>query len=329
MDDDKVLNQALLGSVNYRVTSHHPRAPVDLLDDTITADLAPVTIPQLRNKPHHGHTEPFDGTMVLHRQAHDQLLAAFAELEADGLLDRILSVGESFAARLQSTVGGAPTPYLSTHALGLAFDLNPEQNVIGDPATIKETHPGSLRGLMTVFARHGFRWGGLDDPINASHFEVTTFLEPGETLPTMATVCLGDQAQGGMTVFARHGFRWGGLDEPINASHFEVTTFLEPGETRPTMAVVCLGTRPTKISPPRPAYAQPPGPQLDLPATSCGSPEPTRSRTTSTASPIVQDAGGITQSAGVSTSRSVSRGIPAVARSGAVSQAISRPRHAP
>ncbi len=196
MNDDKVLNQALLGSVNYRTTSNHPRAPIELLDDSITANLGAVTVPQLQGKPHHGHAEPFDGTMALHRQAHEHLLAAFAELEADGLLDRILSVGESFAARLQSTVGGVPTPYLSTHALGLAFDLNPEQNVIGDPATIKEDHPGGLRGLMTVFARHGLRWGGLDQPINASHFEVTTFLALGETLPTMAVVCLGDQPRG-------------------------------------------------------------------------------------------------------------------------------------
>jgi len=161
MERATIRNQPLLGPVHFRATTNTPRAPVDLLDDTITAHLSPVTVPQLRRKPHHGHAAPFDGVMTLHRGAPHQLLAAFAELEADGLLDRILSVGESFASRLQSTVGGVPTPYLSTHALGLAFDLNPEQNPIGDPETIKESHPGSLRGLMTVFARHGFRWGRL------------------------------------------------------------------------------------------------------------------------------------------------------------------------
>ena len=72
----------------------------------------------------------------------------FVRIESEGLKEKITSFGGCFAFRPQRTGSR-----LSTHAWGIAIDLNPETNAQGtagnmDPAVTK------------IFRDAGFQWGG-------------------------------------------------------------------------------------------------------------------------------------------------------------------------
>ncbi len=184
----------LAGRVQWQFERAESRAPVAFLDTYVEQHLQPVHVPQLvgRAAPDGG---VLDGTVRFHRAAAAQLLAAWREVAAEGLLDRVVTFGGAFMPRLVTTLDGAPTNQLSAHALGLAFDLNPEHYPLGAREALHFGQPGGLREMAPLFARHGFQWGGWEQPANGSHFEVQYLLAEGTVLPTRALVLLDGQPQ--------------------------------------------------------------------------------------------------------------------------------------
>jgi hypothetical protein len=117
----------------------------------------------------------FNGKLKFFKPAHAQLLAAFAEIEKAGLKDRLISIAGSFNARLQKRKGGGFVQTPSNHSFATAFDINSETNPQGKkPPSVGQ--PGSVRELVPIFEKHGFRWGGLFPTPDGMHFEVTKIL---------------------------------------------------------------------------------------------------------------------------------------------------------
>ena len=99
-----------------------------------------------------------------HRLLTNAFTNVFDRIQSTGLQNKITSFGGCFSFRPQRT-----GTKLSTHAWGIAIDLNPETNQQGmagnmDPAVI------------TIFREAGFKWGGAwegktRDPM---HFQFCT-----------------------------------------------------------------------------------------------------------------------------------------------------------
>ena len=86
--------------------------------------------------------------ITCHKLLTKTFVAVFDRIQSSGLQSKITSFGGCFSFRPQRT--GSK---LSTHAWGIAIDLNPETNQQGtegdmDPAVI------------TIFREAGFKWGG-------------------------------------------------------------------------------------------------------------------------------------------------------------------------
>ena len=99
---------------------------------------------------------------------HKALAAGFGnvlrQIQSDGLQNKITSFGGCFSFRPQRT-----GTKLSTHAWGIAIDLNPETNQQG---TVGNMDPA----LIATFRAAGFEWGGdwtgkTRDPM---HFQFCT-----------------------------------------------------------------------------------------------------------------------------------------------------------
>lgn len=117
----------------------------------------------------------FNGKLKFFKPAHAQLLAAFAEIEKAGLKKRLVSIAGSFNARLQKKKGGGFVQAPSNHSFGTAFDINSDSNPQGKkPPAVGQK--GSVRELVPIFEKHGFRWGGLFPTPDGMHFEVTKIL---------------------------------------------------------------------------------------------------------------------------------------------------------
>ena len=117
----------------------------------------------------------FNGRLKFFKPAHAQLLAAFAEIEKAGLKKRLISIAGSFNARLQKKKGGGFVQTPSNHSFATAFDINSDSNPQGTkPPAVGQS--GSVRELVPIFEKHGFRWGGLFPTPDGMHFEVTKIL---------------------------------------------------------------------------------------------------------------------------------------------------------
>lgn len=117
----------------------------------------------------------FNGKLKFYKPAHAQLLAAFAEIEKAGLKKRLVSIAGSFNARLQKRKNGGFVQTPSNHSFATAFDINSDSNPQGKkPPAVGQ--PGSVRELVPIFEKHGFRWGGLFSTPDGMHFEVTKIL---------------------------------------------------------------------------------------------------------------------------------------------------------
>jgi hypothetical protein len=124
----------------------------------------------------------FNGRLRFFKPAHAQLLAAFAEIEQAGLKARLVSIAGSFNPRLQRRKGGGPVESPSNHSFGTAFDINSDTNAQGKtPPAVGQ--PGSVRELVPIFEKHGFRWGGLFPTPDGMHFEVTRIIASDSDVP--------------------------------------------------------------------------------------------------------------------------------------------------
>jgi D-alanyl-D-alanine carboxypeptidase len=151
------------GGLSYRIGDD---GAVEFEGDWVEKNIISTAIPQLAGVKTLSSDQPFSGTVRLSREATPAAVAAFAEIEAAGLKDRILSFDGSFVPR---TIRGAASR-LSVHALGTAFDLNCQWNFFGKPA-VDAGQKGSVKELVPIFEKHGFKWGGTAGGPDTCHFE--------------------------------------------------------------------------------------------------------------------------------------------------------------
>lgn len=150
------IKHRLVGEVSYHVLPKlkNGTIPLDMDDAWEAANIVRVTVPQL-NGVDDGTSGGSTGVIRFHKRGVAQLLAAFAEVEARGLLHHILAFAGSYYPRMIR--GSTASP--SEHSFGTALDLNAPWNGLGrTPA--KEGTEGSMHEVAAVFKRHGFEWGG-------------------------------------------------------------------------------------------------------------------------------------------------------------------------
>jgi hypothetical protein len=157
--------EALFGRYDY-VSAPQPGNPeaIRIVGSWERDNIVEVAIPQLRKAL--GSKAP--AAIRFHRLAASQLQSLWAEWEAAGLLNRILSFGGGFVARF---VRGSRS-LLSNHAFGSAFDINEAYNSFGQrPAS--NGNKGCVRDLVPIANRCGFYWGGhYQSRMDGMHFEV-------------------------------------------------------------------------------------------------------------------------------------------------------------
>lgn len=134
-------------------------------------NLVPVTVPQLAGR-----------RVTVHRKMVAPFLAFWADVEASGLRDRVITFDGTFASRYKrfsGTLGErlaksrvAGVANLSNHAWASAFDINARWNRLGhEPAKLGEH--GCVLELVPIAEKHGFFWGGkFKSRIDAMHFEL-------------------------------------------------------------------------------------------------------------------------------------------------------------
>lgn len=86
--------------------------------------------------------------MTCHKLMAAPFSETFAKIESAGLESKITSFGGCFSFRPQRT-----GTKLSTHAWGIAIDLNPESNAQGTAGTMDSS-------VIAIFKQAGFSWGG-------------------------------------------------------------------------------------------------------------------------------------------------------------------------
>lgn len=109
---------------------------------------------------------PASGKIKFHKKAAPHLQAAFKEISQLGLLSHIKSFDGAWVPRTIPTV----SKYYSSHAFGIAFDINAKFNRYGTkPPDAGEE--GSVSELVPIFEKHGFFWGGYFKKTDGKHFQ--------------------------------------------------------------------------------------------------------------------------------------------------------------
>ena len=103
-------------------------------------------------------------TMTCHKLLTETFIGVFGRIRSSGLQNKITSFGGCFSFRPQRT-----GTKLSTHAWGIAIDLNPEANQQGTAGNMDAA-------VIATFREAGFKWGGdwqgkTRDPM---HFQFCT-----------------------------------------------------------------------------------------------------------------------------------------------------------
>lgn len=134
-------------------------------DNWVKENLILVTIPQLKQV--NGNDK-----IYFHKKGAEQLKALWKGWEDQELLHLVKTYSGSYNPRL---IRGSATS-LSTHAWGVAFDINVAQNALGKtPALVGEY--GEIRSLVPLANELGFFWGGhFKNRPDGMHFEIAKFL---------------------------------------------------------------------------------------------------------------------------------------------------------
>ena len=113
-------------------------------------------------------TLPILGSVTCNKLIFPQLRAALEDIREQGLSDKIHP--DQFAGCYYPRfIAGTST--LSNHAFGLALDINAVENQRGTVGLID-------RGVVQVFQKWGFTWGGDWRYTDPMHFEVNTLRTP-------------------------------------------------------------------------------------------------------------------------------------------------------
>ncbi len=111
---------------------------------------------------------PILGSVTCNAAMMPQLRAALEEITLAGLADEI-NPGEYAGCYYPRFIAGSTT--LSNHSFGTALDLNVPGNLRG---TVGEMD----RGVVAIFKRWGFAWGGDWSYTDPMHFEMASLVEP-------------------------------------------------------------------------------------------------------------------------------------------------------
>jgi len=171
---EKSFHHPLFGDIRFRTASKNQWIRGDaifFISGFDEKEVIPLVIPQLA-----GIEGAHGGRLQFHRRGHSQLLAAFKEIEARGLLHHIKTCAGTWNKRLRKPIGGGFSDLPSNHAFGIAIDLNSDDGSNG----------ASVAPVAPIFQAHGFKWGkSFKDPM---HFEVNVFLPAGSTVnPAIAS----------------------------------------------------------------------------------------------------------------------------------------------
>ncbi|CAI9402256.1 M15 family metallopeptidase [Nocardioides sp. T2.26MG-1] len=112
---------------------------------------------------------PILGNVTCNRLMYPQLKAALAQVQREGLADRI-HPGEYAGCYYPRFIAGSTK--LSNHAFGLALDLNVPGNQRGTAGEID-------RRVVEIFKYWGFTWGGDWAYTDPMHFEMNRLVRPG------------------------------------------------------------------------------------------------------------------------------------------------------
>jgi len=112
---------------------------------------------------------PILGSVTCNNAIFPQLRAALGEIVRLGLADEI-NPGEYAGCYYPRFIAGSTS--LSNHSFGLALDLNTPGNGRG---TVGEMD----RGVVAVFKKWGFAWGGDWSYTDPMHFELARIVQPG------------------------------------------------------------------------------------------------------------------------------------------------------
>lgn len=111
---------------------------------------------------------PILGNVTCNKLLIPQLRAALEDVVAQGLADEI-HPDEYAGCYYPRFIAGSTT--LSNHAFGLALDFNVPGNLRGTVGEID-------RGVVAIFKRWGFAWGGDWSYTDPMHFEMNRLVEP-------------------------------------------------------------------------------------------------------------------------------------------------------
>jgi hypothetical protein len=111
---------------------------------------------------------PILGAVTCNRVLFPQLKAALQDIIERGLADKI-HPGQYAGCYYPRFIAGTST--LSNHAFGLALDINAVENQRGTVGLID-------RGVVQVFQKWGFTWGGDWRYTDPMHFEMNSLISP-------------------------------------------------------------------------------------------------------------------------------------------------------
>ncbi|MET1059975.1 MAG: M15 family metallopeptidase [Nocardioides sp.] len=112
---------------------------------------------------------PILGSVTCHKVMLPQLRAALTEVQKNGLADKI-HPGEYAGCYYPRFIAGSTS--LSNHSFGIALDMNVPGNQRG---TLGEMD----RGVVAIFKRWGFGWGGDWNYTDPMHFEMNALVKAG------------------------------------------------------------------------------------------------------------------------------------------------------
>jgi hypothetical protein len=128
---------------------------IDIHGDWAARNIVPVEIPGM-------------GTTRCHKEMVPQLMAALREIHEAGLYDHF-DPSQFGGCWVPRHIMWNPSRGLSMHAWGLAIDFNVSTNQYGAEP---QMHPG----IVEIFKRWGFAWGGDWSTPDGMHFEVERFV---------------------------------------------------------------------------------------------------------------------------------------------------------
>jgi hypothetical protein len=157
----KKLSTSTLPALKYTVVDGKIKVDLKWYRENITN----IQLPTLKNV-----TKYWEKVKV-NKHVAEQFIGVFDEIEKEGLVKHITSFNGAWVARF---IRGS-TKNISTHANGLALDLNAKENPlnkIGADIGMK----GSLHELTPIFNKWGFLWGATFNRKDYMHYQLEYIL---------------------------------------------------------------------------------------------------------------------------------------------------------